>query len=131
MMRVFMSRSPLGQSRSRLRGQIPIRRSCQACSALATSKTRGNDAAASEVQGGEDMIPFQPTDRHTVIPRIITADAAGLVDFLKAVLDAEGDHRHDRPSELTIGDSVVMISDGGGLRAQAPAFLYVYVPDID
>src|SRR5438067_10137214 len=77
------------------------------------------------------MIPFQPRDRHTVIPRIITTETAGLVGFLKAVLDAQGDEREDRPTELTIGDSVVLISDGGGQRAQAAAFLYVYVPDAD
>jgi hypothetical protein len=29
------------------------------------------------------------------------------------------------PAEIRIGDSVVMISDGGGLREAAPAFLYV------
>jgi len=34
-------------------------------------------------------------------------------------------------TEVRIGDSVVMISDGGGLREPAPAFLYVYVEDTD
>jgi PhnB protein len=32
---------------------------------------------------------------------------------------------------MTIGDSVVMISDGGGPREAMPAFLYVYVENAD
>jgi PhnB protein len=32
---------------------------------------------------------------------------------------------------MRIGDSIVMVSDGGGLRESWPAFLYVYVEDVD
>jgi uncharacterized glyoxalase superfamily protein PhnB len=32
---------------------------------------------------------------------------------------------------MMMGDSVVMISDGGGARGAMPAFLYVYVPNAD
>jgi len=77
------------------------------------------------------MNGFQPGGRHTVTPRIITPDPAGLVAFVKAVFDAEGEHRTDTPSEVAIGDSTIMISDGGGLRPALAAFLYVYVPDAD
>jgi uncharacterized glyoxalase superfamily protein PhnB len=67
----------------------------------------------------------------TVTPRIFTPDVAGLVGFLGSVFDAEGEYRAEVPAEIKIGDSIVMISDGGGKREPAPAFLYVYVQDAD
>jgi PhnB protein len=73
----------------------------------------------------------QPPGRRAVIPRINTPDVSDLVTFVKEVFDAGGDYRLDQPSELMIGDSAVMISDGGGLRPPTAAFLYVYVPDAD
>jgi len=74
---------------------------------------------------------FAPDGWHTVTPRIFTGDVAGLVRFLKAVFNAEGDYRAGVPAEITIGDSILMISDGGGRRETMPAFLYVYVEDAD
>ena len=68
---------------------------------------------------------------HTVTPRIVTSDVAGLVGFLNAVFNATGEHRGGMPAEIKIGDSIVMISDGGGRRETIPAFLYVYVEDAD
>lgn len=65
------------------------------------------------------------------MPRIVTADVEGLVQFVKQVFDAEGEYLPDRPSTLRIGDSLLMISDGGGAREVLHAFLYVYVPDVD
>jgi uncharacterized glyoxalase superfamily protein PhnB len=58
-------------------------------------------------------------------------DVQGLVDFLKQVFDSEGEVHAGRPPEITTDDSRIMISDGGGVRAALPAFLYVYVPDTD
>jgi uncharacterized glyoxalase superfamily protein PhnB len=74
---------------------------------------------------------FAPHGWHTVTPRIFTADIAGLVAFLRAVFNAKGECREGKPVEITIGDSIVMISDGGGRRAPTPACLYVYVKDTD
>jgi PhnB protein len=34
-------------------------------------------------------------------------------------------------AEIRIGDSVVIVSGGDGLRDPMPAFLYVYVDDTD
>ena len=62
------------------------------------------------------MSRFPPEGRPTVTPRLFTADVAGLVAFLQAVFDAEGEVRDDTPVDLRIGDSMVMVSDGGGLR---------------
>jgi len=71
-----------------------------------------------------------PPGRHTVTPRIVVQDAAGLIQFLKQTFNATGHVQSNRPSEIVIGDSVIMISDSG-LRESMPAFLYVYVDDVD
>jgi PhnB protein len=73
---------------------------------------------------------FQPDGWHTITPRIIAREPEGLVRFLQEVFGATGEYRADRPAEIRIGDSLVMIS-GGGQRNTIPAFLYVYVDDID
>jgi PhnB protein len=77
------------------------------------------------------MSNFKRDGRRTVIPRIITDDVAGLVRFLKTVFGACGEPQSETPTEMTMGDSVVMISDGGGAREAMPAFLYVYVHNAD
>ena len=77
------------------------------------------------------MNTFKPDGRRTVIPRVITDDVAGLVGFLKIVFGAIGELQSGAPTEMRIGDSVVMVSDGGGAREAMPAFLYVYVENAD
>ena len=77
------------------------------------------------------MAKFQPDGWHTVTPRIIVKDPENLVNFLRTVFHARGELRSARPSEIRIGDSLVMVSDGAGLRDPMPAFLYVYVDDCD
>jgi uncharacterized glyoxalase superfamily protein PhnB len=52
------------------------------------------------------------------------------VGFVKDVFSATGDYRPDVPAIVSIGDSIIMISDAG-LRATTSAFLYVYVADAD
>jgi PhnB protein len=74
---------------------------------------------------------FQPAGWNTVTPRIITNDVDGWVGFLKSVFDAHGEPNAGRPAEIKIGDSIVLVSDGGGLRERMPAFLYVYVENAD
>jgi PhnB protein len=76
------------------------------------------------------MSRVAPTGWHTVTPRIVVEDPAGLIGFLTSVFDATGELRDDAPSVITIGDSPVMIS-GAELREACPAFLYVYVEDVD
>jgi uncharacterized glyoxalase superfamily protein PhnB len=73
---------------------------------------------------------FQPAERHSVIPRIMAADAQQLVEFVKQVFAATGDYHLQAPAELRLGDSVIMISDAG-LRPPMAACLYVYVPNAD
>jgi len=77
-----------------------------------------------------NRLPFAPKGWHTVTPRIVAPEARHLVAFIKGVFGATGEYRQDRPSEIQIGDSVVMISDAGA-RSRMTAFLYVYVNDTD
>jgi PhnB protein len=71
-----------------------------------------------------------PPGWHTVTPRIVVEDPVGLVTFLKRVFDAEGDLQTKAPSQIRIGDSMVMVSRAGA-RDVFPAFLYVYVADAE
>ena len=75
-------------------------------------------------------LPSAPEGWHTVTPRIVVHEARLLVDFLKRVFGATGEYRQARPSEVRIGDSIVMVSDAG-VRNPTTAFLYVYVDDAD
>jgi uncharacterized glyoxalase superfamily protein PhnB len=77
------------------------------------------------------MAKFQPDGWHTVTPRIVVRDPENLVRFLSAVFQAQGEFRAGLPAEIRIGDAVVMVSGGDGLRDPMPAFLYVYVDDTD
>jgi uncharacterized glyoxalase superfamily protein PhnB len=71
-----------------------------------------------------------PDGWHSLTPRIVTDDVAGLVDFLKRTFGATGDVHADRPAVMRIGDSMLMIS-GVGPRPATAAFLYLYVDDAD
>jgi uncharacterized glyoxalase superfamily protein PhnB len=66
----------------------------------------------------------------TVIPRIVVSGAEDLVAFIQRVFGATGQYHAERPAELHIGDSVILVSDMGA-RMTMTAFLYVYVPDAD
>jgi PhnB protein len=77
------------------------------------------------------MAKFQRNGWHTVTPRIVVQDPKALIDFIKKVFHAQGEFRAGAPAEIRIGDSLVMVSGGGGLRDATPAFLYVYVDDAD
>ena len=73
----------------------------------------------------------RPPGWPTVIPRLIASDAEALARFLKRVFGAVGEVQLDRPSELAVGDSLILVSDGGGAREPTAAFLYIYVDDAD
>ena len=76
------------------------------------------------------MTNVVPAGWHTVTPRIVVDDPAGLVAFLKHVFDATGDLQAAAPSQIMIGDSLLMVSRAGP-REAFHAFLYVYVEDAD
>ena len=71
-----------------------------------------------------------PAGWHTVTPRLFTRDAAKLVDFLRHAFGASGTFRHDGPTEVHLGDSIVMVS-GAEVRDATAVFLYLYLDDTD
>ena len=71
-----------------------------------------------------------PEGWHTVTPRIVVDDVQKLIEFLKQTFGATGEFRSAIPSEIRIGDSIIMVS-GAGVRETMTAFLYVYVDDVD
>jgi uncharacterized glyoxalase superfamily protein PhnB len=77
------------------------------------------------------MTQSKPIGWPSVVPRIFTSDIAGLTGFLRTVFGADGELRSGAPTEIRIGDSIILISDGGGVREAMPAFLYVYVENAD
>jgi PhnB protein len=67
---------------------------------------------------------------HSVTPRMVVADVAAQVQFLRAVFDATGEVAAHRPAEIRIGDSLIMVTPSTE-RDLFLAFLYVYVDDAD
>ena len=67
---------------------------------------------------------------HTVTPRIVVDDVAAQVDFLRLVFEARGEVEPNRPAEMRIGDSLLMVTSATE-RERFPAFLYVYVSQAD
>ena len=65
-----------------------------------------------------------------LIPRIFVDDPECLVAFIKQVFGATGDFHRERPSELRIGDSMLMVG-ASTERGPVSAYLYVYVEDAD
>jgi uncharacterized glyoxalase superfamily protein PhnB len=76
------------------------------------------------------MRPQVPDGWHNVTCRLVVSDPAKLIAFLRQAFDAEGDYVTDRPSQLKIGDSIVMIS-AAGPRAATRSSFYLYVQDAD
>lgn len=58
-------------------------------------------------------------------------DVRGVVGFIKLVFGARGEMRTGAPTEMRIGDSLILVSDGGGAREAQETFLYVYVENTD
>ena len=71
-----------------------------------------------------------PPGWNTVTPRIVAHQAQQLVEFVKHVFGATGEFQSDRPAIISIGDSMIMISDAGA-REPVTSFLYVYVANTD
>jgi PhnB protein len=76
------------------------------------------------------MANSPPAGFGSVTPRMFVADPQEQAEFLRVVFDAVGDVHPDRPAEIRIGDSLVMVSSADA-RESFPAFLYVYVDDVD
>ncbi|AKJ00168.1 putative glyoxalase superfamily protein PhnB [Archangium gephyra] len=81
--------------------------------------------------------PYKPDGYPSVSAYVMVDGAQRVIDFLKKTFDATELRRFDGPEgkishvEVRIEDSVVMLSDGGGSFPAFPAWLHVYVPDVD
>jgi PhnB protein len=77
-----------------------------------------------------------PEGYHTVCPYIVVSGVGKLIDFVKQVFGATERYVSRRPdgtvqhAEVMIGDSVVMMGEGAGIKA-FPAMLHLYMEDCD
>jgi PhnB protein len=72
-----------------------------------------------------------PDGWHSITPRLVVHEPEKLIRFLKRVFKGQGDYNENRPSEIRIGDSIVMVSGVAGAMPSNPAYLYLYIEDID
>ena len=78
-----------------------------------------------------------PEGWHSVTPRIVVSDPARLIDFLKQVFNAQEEEVYKDSdgrvvhAELTIGDSILMLSDANPEFPALPAMINVYTEDVD
>lgn len=78
-----------------------------------------------------------PDGYRSVTPYLVLKDAAKFMDFAKQALGAEEKFRMPGPdgkighAELTIGDSVLMLSDASAEFPAMPAMIHLYVNDAD
>ena len=71
-----------------------------------------------------------PDGRHSLTPRLAVDDPQRLVAFLKHAFGAAGEFTAERPTELRIGDSLIMIG-ATGPRPKTSSFFYLYVDDVE
>jgi len=67
---------------------------------------------------------------HSVTPRIVVGDVAAQAEFLRRAFHATGELNRSGPTEMRVGDSLIMVSEASE-RAAFPSFLYVYVDDAE
>ena len=78
-----------------------------------------------------------PDGYHTVTPVLMVNDAAKLIDFLKQAFGARERERYADPdgkilhAEVTLGDSIVQLSDATGEWKPVQVPLLLYVTDTD
>ena len=78
-----------------------------------------------------------PDGYHSLTPIVTVEGATRLIDFLKQVFDAKEEEVYKGPdgrvihAELTIGDSILMMSDANPEFPARPAMINVYVEDVD
>jgi PhnB protein len=76
------------------------------------------------------VVVGRPAGYSSVTPRLFVADPEAQVEFLRSVFDASGEVHPGRPTELRVGDSLVLVGSTAE-REPFPAFLYIYVDDAD
>ena len=80
---------------------------------------------------------WKPEGYNSVSVYLVANHAQRVIDFLKKTFDAADLRRFDAPdgkimhAEVRIGGTVVMIADASSAYPAFPAWLHVYVPDVD
>ena len=80
---------------------------------------------------------WKPTDYPELSPYLMVKGAQGVIDFLKQAFDGVELRRFDLPdgkvahAEVRIGESVVMLAEGSPDYPAFPAWLHLYVADVD
>lgn len=80
---------------------------------------------------------MKPRGYSTVSPYLVVSGASRVIDFTKHAFGATELRRYQMPdgsimhAEVRIGDTVVMLGEAGGQWQPVPAFLHVYVEDVD
>jgi len=78
-----------------------------------------------------------PEGHHTVTPYIVVSGVAKLIEFAKQAFGATEVHVSKRPdgsvmhAEIKIGDSIVMMGEGGESGKIFLAMLHLYMEDVD
>jgi len=81
-------------------------------------------------------MPFKPDGYPQMSPYLMVKGGQAVTRFLETAFDAVELRRFDNPDgtimhlELRIGDSVLMLSEGGGAYPPFPAWIHLYVPDV-
>ncbi len=83
------------------------------------------------------MTNYKPDTYNSVSPYLVVDGANATIEFLKAVFDAQelrrfpGEEGKVLHAEVRLDDSIIMMTDGAPGFPPTPAFVYVYVKDVD
>ncbi|WP_374687704.1 VOC family protein [Promineifilum sp.] len=82
-------------------------------------------------------VNYKPDSYNDVAPYLVVDGASDTIDFLTRVFDATPLRRFDNAdgtvmhAEVRVGDSVIMLGDRAPDWPAMPAFVHIYVPDVD
>lgn len=82
-------------------------------------------------------VNYKPDGYSDVAPYLVVDGANDTIDFLARVFDATLVRRFDNAdgtvmhAEVQVGDSVIMLSDRHPDWPAMPAYVHIYVPDVD
>jgi len=83
------------------------------------------------------MSAYKPQGYPSLSPYIMARGGQSVIDFVTAVFDAtplrrfDDGHGHIMHAEMRIDDSVIMLADAHGDWPAVPAWVHVYVADVD
>ncbi|MDQ6706617.1 MAG: VOC family protein [Acidobacteriota bacterium] len=82
-------------------------------------------------------VHYIPEGQANIVPYIVVSGISKLIDFMKAVFDAEETERVARAdgtimhAQVKIGGTLLMMGEPQGGFGPMPAQLYIYVPNTD